>query len=120
MLARCVFVALALFCALPVATQEGSEVLDPVDGDPCPGMTAQECFWPIGGGPLRPPTTLVCAAYQRNNQACYECRPATDPNTRQYLGYDVCAPVTTSASCRCENDGTQQCEGKGVCNYHAY
>jgi hypothetical protein len=110
-LCLCAPAAFAQFCGAQVCEPE-----EPADGDPCPYMTAEECFWGAGGG-FNPPTTTACIAFKRSNQICKECMPAHDEKTGNPKGYDFCANVTRSAACSCENAGTPNCKDKGACNY---
>lgn len=64
------------------------------------------------------PTTLTCLARARNGQACRECIEAYNDNGTP-KGYKVCAYVSWSSSCSCENGRTPYCKGYGVCRYES-
>ena len=52
--ARACFLAVLFVLCLSAPAgfaQYGGGVQEPVDGDPCPGMTAEECFWGGASGP---------------------------------------------------------------------
>lgn len=68
------------------------------------------------GGVPSAPTTMTCAAWQKNGQNCRECKDAyRDDGTVK--GYKVCAWVASSSACYCNNPGTPNCKGLGVCDY---
>ena len=122
MTTRSLFVLIvALFLLAPHAmAQDDRDPLEPVDGDPCPGMTAEECFWgsgdPYNGSG---PVPVTCSALARSNQACKDCVQNYDPVTGQPSGYPFCGFVKQSASCDCIKANTPTCSGRGSCYYHS-
>jgi hypothetical protein len=62
------------------------------------------------------PTATACVAKQSLKQACRGCVDARYDNG-QPKGYQICAYLTISASCSCNNAGTPNCSTVGSCTY---
>jgi hypothetical protein len=109
----------AVFLVPEISTaQEDRGVQEPVDGDPCPMMTAEECFW--GGGPLSlgsggthtKCTKSYCAACGLNEKL------TASVCSWQYgsWGYCTCKGTSTVYTDKYGNKWAR-CDADGYCSY---
>ena len=88
-------------------------VQEPTDGDPCPEMTAEECFWGGGGIADNGGTAggmAACTAYKY----CTSCESTLNGDS------GVCIKAYQSAYCKCSyftQNGRTSCSSNGDCTY---